>query len=186
MGNTNVVDNGEAWDYSSKFPTATVNAKYTEDNKLGLLPADMNEGIHPYLRYQGYVWLKLMTPDNKWTIAGLFPRIIIKKISKIDPTYQIEGKEYPFSTLSTVLINDTYKVYQKILECGESVIDLVPFQYRYTEEEKLEERRDIMESIIGINDGLNKLKAYDSYDHPVIQGLSSKLSGLGLRFDDIH
>jgi hypothetical protein len=182
MGNTNVVDNDEEWDYSSKFPNVPVNVEST-DNKV---PEDISKGIHPYLRYQAYVWLKLMTSDNKWSIAGLFPRNIMKKIAKINPNYQIEGKEYPFNTLCNVVINDTYKIYQKIKECGESVLDLVPFQYRYTKEEMLEERRDTIECIMGINDRLNKLRAYESYDHPVIQEVNSKLSGLGLRFNDLH
>lgn len=88
--------------------------------------------------------MQLSTPDGKWRIAGLFQRITFKKILKINPIYQIEGNNYSFDLLSYDVIHDTYKVYQQILKYGELVIDLISFQYKYTEQEKLQEKRNIV------------------------------------------
>lgn len=63
MGNTNVCDNGEYWDYTSAFPNASVNAQ---------------SGPHPYLKYKDYSWLRIYTPTG--IIVGLYPRKKFKKL----------------------------------------------------------------------------------------------------------
>ena len=169
MGNLNaptVADNNEAWDYSDLDCSVNpiidpLSFKYGETNVIqvaGFPRVPESNDLHPYLLYKKYCWVYLATPDNKWATVGLFPRIQFKKLLNVDPTYQIPNNpNYRLSELRREVINDTYTIYKILKQHGISVVDLVPFQYKLTREEKAEYNRDITDSLKSIVDNLDVL-----------------------------
>ncbi len=175
MGNINsasVADNDEAWDYSNLdccvnpvidplsfqySPNKDYNSTKTDTNQFEYgTPLPKSNASHPYLLYKNYCWIYLTTPDNKWATAGLFPRMQFKKLLKINPIYQIPNHpNYRLSELCREVINDTYKIYKILEQHGISVVDLVPFQYKYTYEEKTQSDRDLKNSLKSIVDNLD-------------------------------
>ena len=171
MGNLNapiLADNNEVWDYSNLY--CCVNPvidplsfqRSSGENQCGI-PVLESNNPHSYLLYKDYCWIYLAAPENKWATAGLFPRRQFKKLLKRDPIYQIPNNpDYHLSKLCREVVNDTYTIYQILRRHGISVVDLVPFQYKYTQKEKEEYSRGITNSIKSISENLDILTQFES------------------------
>lgn len=173
MGNTPTVeDNEEAWNWS-QFPNCPVNPSVDPQSVPHLGTDDWKQSIpllygstvvtsnqrHAYLRYAGYCWLYLATPDNVWATVGLFPRIKFKKLLKINPRYQIGGSDYKLSEITRQVINDTWTIYSIMPDSLISVVDLVPFQYKYSNQKQLENKLEIIHLLNNIAQNLDVLKS---------------------------
>lgn len=178
MGNNlDVQDYGEKWDYShfAHFPiNPTLHAQFfTIPYKLPPCGAFLakSDDKHAYQFYKNYCWLHLVTPDDTWSIAGLFPRKLFKKLLNANPIYQIPEKgEHRLSELCRKCVFDTYSLY-KIMAInpatGISIIDLTPFQYKYTHEEKAAFKNEITSSLKTIAKNLETVvDAREKYRDP--------------------
>lgn len=177
MGNSAIKDNGEVWDYTV-FENCPINPKLDihlfqwllniEDKYIatfqheyvlcGIPLQEPTEEKHAYLRYKDYCWVYLATPDGEWSTAGLFPRSKFKHLLCINPTYQIpNGTDLSLSKLCRRVIYDTYTIYQLLRQVGISIIDMAPYRYRYTDEERRKSKSEISDSLKSIADNVDVL-----------------------------
>lgn len=161
MGNTNIIDNNETWDYSH-FMDCPVNPMIDSSNSTFYGKEIIkSKEKHPYTQYIGYCWIYLCTRDDKWKTAGLFPITKFKKLLHADPIYQIpNNSDHLLSELCKQVIYDTYSLYQ--IMCGKSgvgvsVVDLVPFRYKLTAEEQENNNKKLHKSLKGISENLDIL-----------------------------
>lgn len=169
-----VIDNEEAWEHGMAFPDCVVNPFIDPPTFQNMLnktstniikcgtPIPKSNSNQPYLAYKGYCWIFLATPNNTWGTAGLFPLKKFKKLLDVDPIYQIPNNDnYNLSQLCKKIIYDTYKIYRIIAKkpgIGISLVDLVPFQYKYTPEEKIQHINEINDSLNYISNNIDRIK----------------------------